>query len=175
MAPQPEHYERAAVTPVIRELSAAALDRGPKLRVEPLVDPLVDELGYDARSGYVETFWLPVLGPSTVFLLRHLAARLESSPQGIEIDLEETARSLGLGERLSANAPFARTLKRCIDFEMAQWRRPGVFAVRVRLPPLARRHLRRLPGCLRTRDELAPVVSRLPISVSPGRLAALPD
>lgn len=127
----------------------------PVLRVEPWRDALVDEVGHDARSSYVETFWLPVLGPSTVLLLRYLANRLESSPEGIDIDLEDTARCLGLGERLGPNAPFARTLKRCVDFEMAEWRGPGMFAVRVRLPPLARRHMRRLPPCLMSRDELA--------------------
>ena len=137
---------------------AGAADRV-HLRVEPWHDPVVDSLGYDARSAYVETFWLPVLGPSTTWLLRHFAGRLEESPQGVDLDVEDTARSLGLGERLSPNAPFARTVKRCVDFEMAEWRAPGLLAVRVRLPPLARRHLRRLPACLQTRHEIAPVGS----------------
>ena len=123
----------------------------PCLRVEPWPDPVIDEVGHDPRSVYVETFWLPVLGPSTTWLLRHLATRLEDSPEGIELDVEDTARALGLGERLSPNAPFARTLKRCVDFDMAEWRGPGLFAVRLRLPPLARRHLRRLPESLQIR------------------------
>ena len=29
-------------------------------------DPLIDRLGHDPRSAYVEQFWLSVLGPSTV-------------------------------------------------------------------------------------------------------------
>jgi hypothetical protein len=33
------------------------------LRVEAWHDPVIDELGYDPRSSYVEIFWLPVLGP----------------------------------------------------------------------------------------------------------------
>lgn len=125
----------------------------PRLRVEPWLDALIDELGYDARSDYVETFWLPILGPSTTWLLRHLAARLDTSPEGLEIDVEETARCLGLGERLGPNAPFARTLKRCIDFDMAEWREPLGLAVRLRLPPLAGRHLRRLPESLQAKHE----------------------
>ena len=125
------------------------------LRVEPWLDPVIDEVGYDPRSEYVETFWLPVLGPSTTWLLRHFTIRLEESPEGIELDVEDTARSLGLGERLSPNAPFARTLKRCVDFNMAEWRGPRHLAVRLRLPPLARRHLRRLPESLQARHEAA--------------------
>ena len=36
--------------------------------VEPWPDPVIDELGHDPRSAYVERFWLPVLGPSTVLV-----------------------------------------------------------------------------------------------------------
>ncbi len=124
-----------------------------RLRVEPWTDPVIDEVGHDPRSGYVETFWLPVLGPSATWLLRHLTIRLEESPGGIDLDLEDMARSLGLGERLGPNAPFARTLKRCVDFDMAEWRGPRLLAVRLRLPPLARRHIRRLPESLQLKHE----------------------
>ena len=34
-----------------------------RLRVEPWADPVVDHLGHDPRSAYVEQFWLPILGP----------------------------------------------------------------------------------------------------------------
>ncbi|HXY43639.1 MAG TPA: hypothetical protein VEH29_05600 [Acidimicrobiales bacterium] len=122
----------------------------PTLRVEAWLDPVVDEVGYDPRSSYVETYWLPVLGPSTTWLLRRLAAELDELPGGLELDLEELARALGLGERSGPNAPFARTIKRCVDFEMAEWR-PEALAVRRHLPPLARRHLRRLPESLQDR------------------------
>ena len=44
----------------------------PKLRVEPWHDALIDEVGYDPRSDYVEAFWLPVLGPSTTWLAEAL-------------------------------------------------------------------------------------------------------
>ena len=87
------------------------------------------------RSAYAETFWLPVLGPSTTWLLRHFTIQLERSPEGVELDVEDTARSLGLGERLNPNGPFV-TLKRCVDFEMARWRGPQPPVVRTELPPL---------------------------------------
>jgi hypothetical protein len=138
------------LSPDVPELDAPPPRRG-VLRIEPWRDPVIDEVGHDPRSEYVETFWLPVLGPSTTWLLRHFTIRLADSPEGVELDVEDTARSLGLGERLGENAPFARTIKRCVDFEMAKWRGPDALAVRVRLPPLARRHLRRLPDSLLAR------------------------
>jgi hypothetical protein len=127
-----------------------ALWQGAILFVEPMHDPVVDELGHDPRSSYVELYWLPVLGPSTTWLLRRFAACFDEHPAGFDIEVEELARWLGIGERFGANAPFARTIKRCVDFQMAEWR-PESLAVRRWLPPLAGRHLRRLPQSLRDR------------------------
>jgi hypothetical protein len=125
------------------------------LKIESWPDPVIDSLGHDPRSHYVETYWLPVLGPSTVWLLRRVAAGLELAPEGFEIDLDETARSLGLGttERQSRHSPFMRTLRRTIDFDMAQLRDGATLAVRRRLPPLSRRHLVRLPVSLQGSHE----------------------
>jgi len=147
-----QHDDNGASSPGEARRSPAATTR-PRLRVEPWPDPVIDELGHDPRSAYVETYWLPVLGPSTTWLLRHFTTRLEESPAGIELDVEDTARALGLGEHLGPNAPFARTVKRCVDFGMAEWRDPLHLAVRRHLPPLARRHLRRLPESLQARHE----------------------
>jgi hypothetical protein len=41
-----------------------AIAFGRRIRVIRWVDPTTEEGGYDARSKYVERFWLPVLGPS---------------------------------------------------------------------------------------------------------------
>ena len=37
----------------------------PSVRITAWEDPVVDLLGHDPRSPYVERFWLAVLGPST--------------------------------------------------------------------------------------------------------------
>jgi hypothetical protein len=87
------------------------------LLVVPWHDEVIDALGHDPRSYYVERFWLPVLGPSTIFLLRLLASALEAAPEGSELDLAETARRLGLGERSGRHAPIVRTVGRCVDFD----------------------------------------------------------
>jgi hypothetical protein len=35
------------------------------LTIVPWPEPMIDTLGHDPRSLYVETFWLPILGPTT--------------------------------------------------------------------------------------------------------------
>jgi hypothetical protein len=35
------------------------------LTIVPWPDPTIDTLGHDPRSVYVETFWLPILGPTS--------------------------------------------------------------------------------------------------------------
>jgi hypothetical protein len=74
--------------------------------------------GYDAQSSYVEQFWLPVLGPSTTFLIRHLNMRLTREGEGVVLDAALTARSLGLGEHLGRHAPFLRSIRRAIDYDL---------------------------------------------------------
>ena len=39
-----------------------------RIRVTPWHDPVVEAVGYDPRSPYVERFWLALLGPSTMRL-----------------------------------------------------------------------------------------------------------
>jgi len=40
-----------------------AIVTGSALTIRAWEDPVVDALGHDPRSEYVERFWLPVLGP----------------------------------------------------------------------------------------------------------------
>jgi hypothetical protein len=115
------------------------------LLIRPWSDPVVDRLGHDPRSPYVETYWLGVLGPSTTWLLRRLAAGLEASPSGFQLPLADTARALGLGDRGGRHSPFMRSLARCCQFGLAQPHDSGTLAVRRKLPPLNRRQLARLP------------------------------
>ena len=92
--------------------------------IEPLHDPIVEALGHDPRSEYVERFWLPVLGPSTTWLIRYLGARLDADPCGCTLDVGATA-ALGLGERSGRHGPFLRSMARAIDFDVAALVEPG--------------------------------------------------
>ncbi len=69
------------------------------LTIRPWPDDVIDSLGHDPRSHYVETYWLGILGPSTTWLLRRLVAGLDVNPEGFELDLADTARCLGLGDK----------------------------------------------------------------------------
>jgi hypothetical protein len=79
------------------------------LVVLPWADPVIDPIGHDPRSRYVELFWLGVLGPTATLLLRRFADGLESYPDGFELDVPDLARSLGIKLRASGG-PRSPTL-----------------------------------------------------------------
>lgn len=118
------------------------------LRVVPWPDPVADPLGLHPCSLYVEQYWLGILGPSTTWLLRRVSYGLEAHPDGFVLDLADTAHALGLGDRLGKNSPFRRALHRLTKFELARPHGPDGLAVRTRIPPLALRHVQRLPPSL---------------------------
>jgi hypothetical protein len=130
------------------------------IRILPWSDPVVDTLGFDPRSPYPERFWLPTLGPTALLLVRHIAHRFDRSPGGFTLDVAETSRCLGLGERLGRNSPLARSLGRIVQFDLAANGEEGTLAVRRLVPPINRRHVRRLPLSVQAEHE-AWVRSRL--------------
>ena len=113
--------------------------------VRPLPDPVVDTLGHDPRAPYPERFWLPTLGPTAFLLVRYIAYRFDHAPDGFTLELAKTARCLGLGERYGRNSPLARGLGRIIQFDLAAQEDGETLAVRRHVPPINRRHVRRLP------------------------------
>jgi hypothetical protein len=117
-----------------------------QLPVSALIDPIVDPTGFDARSAYVETYWLGLLGPSCVLAARRLVAWLEAEPAGFEISLVALAGTLGLGSGIGRHAPIVRTLTRLVDFHIASI--AETYALRRTLPPLSARQVARLPDHL---------------------------
>jgi hypothetical protein len=120
------------------------------LTVQPWVDPVIDAVGHDVRSPYVERFWLGLLGPSSTWLLRRLVTRLDAEPEGFELDLALTATELGLGIRSGRHSPFLRSIERCCRFGAAQHLDERTLRVRRKLPPLTRQQVGRLPAALQT-------------------------
>lgn len=128
------------------------------IRIHPLIDPVIDTIGHDPRSLYVELFWLPTLGPTALLFLRRMAALFEESPEGVEICMAETSRSLGLGDRLGRQSPLSRSLTRLVQFDLAaaETESAGSLSVRRFVPPVNRRHMKRLPESLqRVHDDWA--------------------
>ena len=120
----------------------------PSLMVVPWHDPVVDSVGFDVRSQYVELFWLNVLGPTATWILRRLVLGFDRYPLGYELDLGETASALGLSYTAGTANSFMRSLNRCVLFGVSQ-PTDGGLAVRRRVPPVATRHLMRMPPHLR--------------------------
>ncbi len=119
----------------------------PSFVVRPLRDPVIDSLGYDARHGYVETYWLPILGPSAVLAARRLADMLDRHPAGSSIDLVELGASLGIGAGTGRHTQINRTLNRLVDFHLARISGDEL-EVHTTFPPLPLRLRRRLPQSL---------------------------
>ena len=128
------------------------IERDP-LAVTAFRDPIVEALGHPPTSAYVETYWLPVIGPSATWAMRKIVGWLEESPDGYPLALAPLARELGLGDGTGRGSHIARTIARLVTFDLAAIRRDEL-AIRLALPPLARRHLTRLPGHLVERHEV---------------------
>ena len=120
------------------------------LTIQPWPDPVIDTVGFDPRSLYVETFWLPTLGPTALLLLRHLATKFEERTGALELPVAEASVALGVGERDGNSSPIVRSLNRLETFDLACSDGRGTVAVRRNLPPVQRRHLRRLPSDLQS-------------------------
>lgn len=120
----------------------------PTLRVRPWRDPVLDELGHDPRSLYVEQYWLPILGPTATLLLRRVALAFEDHPDGFELECSQWAQDLGIGMRGGKNGPFWRALDRSCRFGTAQ-RNGDLLMVHPRLAPLSMHQVVRLPDHLR--------------------------
>lgn len=134
------------------------------IRIIAWHDPVVATLGHDPRAPYAEKFWLPTLGPSALFLIRYLADRFDDEAAGFDLALAEVSRCLGLGDRIGRSSTVARSLARLVQFDLAAYPSDdgdgdgggraasgaacdaaNVLHVRRHVPPINRRHVRRLP------------------------------
>ena len=151
-------------------------DSGQNLFVTPWEDPVVDLVGHDPRSEYAEKFWLGVLGPSAVWLLRHFAHRFDAEPDGFAVDVADLARALGLGGGVSRHAPLGRTVQRCCQFGMTHQFSAQRLTVRRLLPLVARHQLARLPAPLQHEHAVyeAGSARRRPPAPEPLATAAAP-
>ena len=116
----------------------------PTAQVRQLVETQVEGCRYDARHVYVETYWLPVLGPSAVLALRRVAEWLDQNPTGVDINLVDFGASLGVGTGTGRNTQINRSLARLVDFRLARIHAEHL-EVATTLGPLPTGLRRRLP------------------------------
>lgn len=127
---------------------AEELDHAPVvLQVRAWWDPDLALAGVDPRSLYAETFWLPLVGPSTLLLVRWAVHELGRHPDGFSVDAGDVAACLGLGSKVGPNSTVERTLARARRFHLA--RGDGeLLEVRAHLPRLHAGQVSRLPARL---------------------------
>src|SRR5687768_15922989 len=91
-----------------------------RMLVRPWVDPVLDQVGYDPRSPYVERFWLGILGPSATWFVRYVADRFDRFPTEFTLDLKDCATAIGIGGNRRPTGHLPRTLARCCEFRVAR-------------------------------------------------------
>lgn len=96
-------------------------------------------------SAYVETYWLPFLGPSATLALRRIAAGLAEAPaSGMWLPIHPFASSLGLKPDGSRHCTARKAIARLVRFGLANVD-DDVLAVRMAVPTLSERNVDRLP------------------------------
>jgi hypothetical protein len=109
---------------------------------------------FPVQHQYVEMLWLPVIGPSSTWLLRRLSGWSLACPEGLRVVLAELSESLGLGWSSGPNSSLQRSMRRLMMFGLARWT-DDVFEVATIVPPISDRQLARLsPGLVRAHDRM---------------------
>ena len=128
---------------------ALGSDRGETLRVGEWRRESVG--GSDVRSAYVERYWLPILGPTSIMLLRCVANTLDASG-GIAVTLSTgaLASQIGLGNEPGSIGVLRRCFRRLEQFGFVIVGTEQEHKFRLVAPCLARRQIVRLPPHLQT-------------------------
>jgi DNA-binding IclR family transcriptional regulator len=100
--------------------------------------PPTDGPTFPARSDYVEQCWTPLLGPTSLLMLRLLEPIVTDNPT--TLSLHELAHRLGVSDSTAH-----KTLLRLKGFRHIAVLDDGTVGVRTRIPALSPKHLPRLP------------------------------
>jgi hypothetical protein len=114
------------------------------LRFEPWSQTHFDRWGSEPRSTYVERFWLPVVGPSSLVLARDIAAGFESSNGAYSVSASHQAAAIGVSE-----SQLHRVLDRLVQFGLAKHVDPNTVALRTAWPVIGTGAIRQLTPPLR--------------------------
>lgn len=75
---------------------------------------LCDPTDLPVHSRYVETFWLPRLGPTALWVLRRLTAATRPGPTAVK--LRDLAHAVGVSPATGRSAPLVTALARLASF-----------------------------------------------------------
>lgn len=148
-----------------------------RLHATPHPSASVRRAGFPLDHPYLEQCWTPLLGPTSIVLLRRIP-ELWRENLTAELPVPELAASIGLGRATGRHGPLWRTLDRLVRFRFADMPVPGEFDVFTELPPVHERLLERLPAWNRRHhDQL--LGAHLDHLATPGQrhsdLAAMPS
>jgi hypothetical protein len=102
----------------------------------------VRRLGFPLDHPYLEQVWTPIIGPSSVLLLRR-CAWLWRDAMPAQVRTEELAAQLGLGKGTGRSSPIWHTVERVVRFGFAATPEPAEIQIYTEVPPV--RRLERLP------------------------------
>lgn len=135
----------------LEHAAAVAALSSPTILVVLDADPALAKVGHHTvGDGFLETWWLPIVGPTSVVMLRCLASERCTDADGI-VELGVLAAALGLGEGTGPNSPVVKTLALLAGFGLIRVTTgsPPVVTVPLLLPPFPDRLRHRLPERLR--------------------------
>jgi len=101
---------------------------------------------FSTRSDYVEQCWTPLLGPTSVLLLRALEPLVSKRPTALSV--ADRAARLGVGTQVARNA-----LLRLKNFSALTVYDDGTVGVRTTLGPLSSGQANRIPATVRAVHE----------------------
>lgn len=125
-----------------------------RLEIHPAPYPVLEvhRAGFPLDHPYVEQCWAPLLGPSSVLLLRRTSELWRESIPA-EVETTDLAAQIGLGRGRGRHSPITKTVERLVRFRFAHWAAPGVLDVFQEVRPVPSRDLSRLPQWSRGRHD----------------------
>jgi len=90
-------------------------------------------LGHELDSEYVETFYLPTVGPTATLILRKLHRLVPNPGDRACIPAAALAAGLGISPKTSRHAPLMRALHRLVRYDALLVRGEDLFIVPTRL------------------------------------------
>jgi hypothetical protein len=131
----------------------------------PLDDPDAERSGFGPDSVYFEYCILPLIGPTSCLLYRHVAPLILAAHHA-EVALTDLSRNLGLSTNIAPNSAVVKALGRLQAFHIGAWRPDNEYALRRAVAPLTDRQARRLPQLARTVHYQSVISGRYPRSGS---------
>ena len=104
----------------------------------------VRQAGFPLDHPYLERCWTPLMGPSGVLLLRRMP-ELWRRGTSVGIEVEELARSLGLGSAKGRRSAIWRTMDRVANMRFGAWSGAQELEIYTEVRPLGPRQLERVP------------------------------